>query len=215
MDNQLAAFRHYVLTVVQARTTNPQHDYVSALIPAMAEAGIRDPMVLADTIILLFADAVENVDRGIASVVQSLLSNPDQFAALRGVPERTGAAIEEALRIESPAQAIARVARSDTEIHGTAIKQDSTVLLILGAANRDPAQFPAPDRFDIARPRQAYLSFGKGKHSCLGAQLAKAETEAAVAAFLAHAPNVRLVDDAPQWLARPGHRWLAHLRLAL
>jgi pimeloyl-[acyl-carrier protein] synthase len=210
MDRQLAEFRRYVGEVVQARVREPRSDYISTLLAAMG-GGER---VVIDTIILIFADAIENVDRAIATAIWLLLKHPPAYRRLKDDPVLAGGAVDEVLRYDSPAQIIARVAREDIVWQGETIKAESAVLLALGAANRDVRQFEEPDRFAITRGPTAYLSFGKGKHSCIGGSLVKREMEAALQAFVAFAPAPTLLEQTPTWLPRQGHRWLAHLRLA-
>jgi pimeloyl-[acyl-carrier protein] synthase len=213
MDRQLTAFREEVGHVVDQRRREPKDDYISRLLAAADEDEQFDRKTLIDTVILLFADAIENVDRAIASTVWLLLRDPPTYQMLVEQPTHIGSAVDEALRFESPAQIIARVAREDLEWGGKIIRADVPVLLALGAANRDPSQFSEPDRFDINRGRTAYVSFGKGKHSCIGGTLVKLEIEAALKALIVEMPLLRLLDPEPVWMARPGHRWLSHLRL--
>ncbi len=125
-------------------------------------------------------------------------------------------AVEECLRFDSPVQATSRVLSEDAEIGGHCIPKGEEIGLLLGAANRDPAVFPDPDRFDVGREEaRQHLSFGHGIHFCLGANLARAEGQAALAGLLRHFPDFSLADEALEW--RPGFlfRGVERLRLHL
>jgi cytochrome P450 len=211
IDARLTSFRAYFTQLVEAHRAAPRPDLISALLAAWdAEAGLA-PAQLVDTLILLFADAVENVDRCIATAVALTLRHPEVHARLAADNGLIGKVVGEVLRYDSPAQHIARIARDDLEIGGVAVPRDSVVLLLLGSANRDPDEFPEPDRFDIDRGKNTYLSFGKGKHSCIGGTLVRWETEAALLALVRRFPDMRLADAPLQFMARPGHRWLSRL----
>jgi cytochrome P450 len=88
------------------------------------------------------------------------------------------------------------MAKTDLEIHGTKIPKGDWLYLVVGAANRDPAQFPAPDRFDVTRVENKHLAFGAGNHFCLGAPLARLEAQIAVRALREHFPKLR-IDEEP------------------
>jgi cytochrome P450 len=109
-------------------------------------------------------------------------------------------AIEEFLRYDSSVQTTSRVALETVDVGGTSIPEGEAVLCLLGAANRDPAAYPEPDRLDIRRPNIRPLSFGGGIHHCLGAQLARIEAEVAIAALLHRLPELTLDNPAqPDW----------------
>ena len=215
IDHRLTSFRAYFAELVEARRNAPCEDLLSALLAAWAEAPELSDAQLVDTLILLFADAIENVDRCNAAAVALTLQHPQVHARLLADPSLAAWITNETLRYESPAQHIARIARADLEFEGVAIPADSVVLLLLGAANRDPDEFPNPDRFDIDRSKNTYLSFGKGRHSCIGGSLVRWETEAGLAAFFARFPAARLASDHLRFLPRPGHRWLERLDVSL
>jgi cytochrome P450 len=163
---------------------------------------------------LLFADGVENVHAGIANAALALLDRPDQLARLREDPELAPRAADECLRFESPAQFVGRVAREGLALHGRDVKPEAPVLLMLGAANRDPERFPDPDELDVTRSPNPFLSFGRGRHSCVGAGLVRAEVAAALGA-LARLSRLEPAGSRPRWLPRPGHRWLEALPVTL
>lgn len=164
--------------------------------------------LVVDHLMLLWADGIENVDKGIAAAVATLLRHPAQWRALCADPGLAKAAAAECLRFESPAQYIARIVLEDFELHGQMLRRGQAVLLLLGAANRDERQFEHADRFDIHRPPAAALSFGRGAHSCIGATLARSELEQALAALAVQLPQLALASDRLEWQARAAHRWL-------
>jgi cytochrome P450 len=147
--------------------------------------------------------------------VLTLLRHPEQWERLRREPELLPGAVEEVLRYQSPVQrATFRVATEPLEIAGVRIEAGERVSAGIGAANRDPAAFPDPDRFDVAREPNRHLAFGVGIHYCLGAALARLEARVAWTALLATCPDLRLADEEPVWAANSSFRGLLELRVA-
>jgi len=212
VDCSLRDYRQYFMDQIAQRRRHPDSGFISALV---AGGGELPEVVMADTCMLLFSDGIENVDAAIASSVLSLLGQRAQWDWLVRHPQQLGAAVEECLRHESPAQFIARVAAEDVELHGRHVSADSAVLLMLGAANRDPQRFVRPERLDIRRQGAAPLGFGRGHHSCIGARLAKLQIEAALDALLRRFPRLALTRARVAWRDRLGHRWWRHLPVIL
>ena len=132
-----------------------------------------------------------------------LAEHPDQLRELARDPSCIPAAVEEMLRYESPAQALPRRARRDLELLGRRIPADARVLLVWGAANRDPREFADADRFDVRRTIRRHLALGHGVHSCLGASLARLEARVAFEELLAQIPDFAL-EAKPGWITS---RW--------
>jgi cytochrome P450 len=107
-------------------------------------------------------------------------------------------AVHELLRFDSPTHAVPRVALRDIELGGCTIPARSFVFAVVGAANRDPDQFPDPDRLDFDRDARTHLSFGQGIHFCLGAPLARLQAQIAFATLLRETPGLEIVAE-PQW----------------
>ena len=116
-------------------------------------------------------------------------------------------AVDEYLRFESPAQYVARTCLEDFEWNGTQIKKDSSVILLLGSANRDEEVFDKSDSFDITRSPNKHLSFGQGRHSCLGGNLVELEFASLLRAFTRHFQSIKQTSNI-SWQARKGHRWM-------
>jgi len=214
-DEALAAFRAYFAELVAARREKPGDDLISRLIAEEEDDQRLSEAELVDTCLLIFSDGVENVDAAIANMLLALHRHPDEMRRLRGSPDLVAGAVQEALRYDSPAQVIARVAREDMSLDGREIRRDQAVFLALGAANRDPAVFADPERFDVGRDASALLTFGKGRHSCIGAPLVRLQVEGALRVLLEATAAIEVDAGALAWTARAGHRWLERLPVRL
>jgi cytochrome P450 len=188
-------FVEYFRGLVNARRKQPRQDLLTALMQA-EEAGDRlsEAELFSNCLMLIFAGH-ETTTNLIGNATLALLQHPQQLQALRSNPALMANAIEESLRYESPAQATMRTAIEDVPLGGKTIGKGQPVWLLVGAANRDPAQFPNPDRFDITRKEIKHLAFGAGIHFCLGAPLARLEGQIALAAMLKRFANLRLGTD--------------------
>lgn len=142
----------------------------------------------------------ETTSNLIANAVQLLLAHPAELEHLRSEPTLVGGAIEEALRMESPNQLGNRTAAEDAEIGGSAVAAGTILTLCIGAANRDPAVFPEPDRFDITRSPNPHLAFGAGIHTCAGLNVARLEAQVAVLSLVQRFPGLQ--SDGPAIRAR-------------
>ena len=191
-----AALCEYFAPILRARRAEPKDDLISAL----AEAEI-DGEKLADEEIysflrLLLPAGVETTYRSLGSLLLGLLSDPAQLDAIRADRSLLPQAIEEGVRWEPPLLTITRVATRDTELGGVPIPEGSTVMPMLGSANRQEDRYRDPDTFDIFRPARAHLGWGHGVHVCLGMHLARLEMRTAVNLLLDRLPNLRLDPDA-------------------
>lgn len=165
----------YFRDLIAQRRHDPTNDLIGALIQLHDEGDRLSEDELVATIVLLFAAGFETTTNLIGNGLVTLLRNPDQTRRLRDDPSLVPAAVEEMLRFESSVQLDARTSLEPAEIAGTRIPAGQVVLTLLGAANRDPARYPDPDRFDVTRSNQQHISFAAGIHYCLGAPLARLE----------------------------------------
>jgi cytochrome P450 len=162
------------------------------LAAAARSGGLTVGEVISNAAVQLFG-GIETTEGMICNAVLHLLSDPAQLGLVRAEPGLLPAAVEESLRLEPAAAVVDRYATRDASIYGAGIRRGDPVTVSLAGANRDPAVFPEPDRYDIRRPNSArHLAFARGPHFCLGAHLARLETTAAVAALLGGLPGLTL-----------------------
>jgi cytochrome P450 len=169
--------------------------------PVLAEAARSGELTIGEVIsnaaVQLFG-GIETTEGMICNAMLHLLSDPAQLGLVRADPWLLPAAVEESLRFEPAAAVVDRYATRDIGIGGAGIRRGDPVTVSLTGANRDPAVFPEPDRYDIRRPNSArHLAFARGPHFCLGAHLARLEATTAVAALLGGLPGLRLDPDQP------------------
>ncbi len=182
--------------IIAERRRAPHEDLISTLARAELD-GVRlsDEQILAFLRLLAPAGA-ETTYRSSSNLLFGLLSHPEQLDAVRSRPERIPQAIEEGLRWECPLLSILRTATMDTEVGGAMIPQGAAVAVNLGAANRDPARWPDPDRFDIFREPKPHIAFALGPHVCLGMHLARMETRVLLETLFDRLPGLRLDPEA-------------------
>jgi hypothetical protein len=196
------AFVEYLRKLVAARRASPQDDLVSGLIAAQEQnEALTEDEIIGTSLILLGAGH-ETTTNLIGNGLLALARHPAERARLAASPALMPSAVEELLRFDSPVQATSRMLREEMVIEGQSIAAGEEAVLLLGAANRDPAAFPEPDRLDVARRDNRHLAFGFGIHFCPGAGLARLEGELAVGTLLRHAPRFELTTD--KLVRRPG-----------
>jgi cytochrome P450 len=184
---------------VAERRRTPGDDLLSVLIAAEEDGERLTEDELVSTANLLFGAGHETTVNLIGNGLLALLRHPDQLAMLAGEPALVPNAVEELLRYDSPAQLIRRWAREDLELGGVQLAAGDELLLVVGAANRDPERFGDPDVADVGRTDVRHVSFGGGPHHCLGAMLARMEAQVAFATLLRRLPDIRLATDVVQW----------------
>jgi cytochrome P450 len=190
-DEAAAALRAYYADLLDRRRRDPRADLISALVRALdaGEREITEDELVSNLVILFNASFVTTVYL-LSGGVPLLLARPDLAAALPDDAELARGCVREILRYESPVQFLTRTARRATAVAGVPIPADGTVLLLLGAANRDPRRFADPDAFDPRRPDTGSLAFGAGPHFCLGAAVARLEGEIALRRLFARFPGL-------------------------
>jgi len=175
---------------------NPGDDLMSQIIQASDEGARLNHEELLATAGLVLAAGFETTVNLLGNGIRMLLDSPQHLETLSARPELWPNTVEEILRLDSPVQMSARVARKDLEIAGTPVKRGDLVILHLAGANRDPKVFTDPHRFDVERDNAGkHLSFSGGRHFCLGAALARAEGEVGLRTFFERFPDARLAGD--------------------
>ena len=192
----------WVRGFIDERRATPGDDLVSGLIATAESEDALDENELVSTCVLLLAAGHQTTMHGIGNATLALLRQPGAEAAARAESALTASAVEELVRYDSPLQRVWRTARTDLEIAGERIQAGDDVVLVLGAANRDPAVFQEPDRLEFGRSANRHLGFGHGAHFCLGAALARLEMRVALTRLLGRLPALELATDDLEW--RPG-----------
>ena len=192
-----SALAGYFRELIAERRSTPRADMLTDLIAA-EEAGdkLSENELLATCILLLVAGHETTVNL-IGNGTLALLRHPDQLQRLRDNPGLIGTAVEELLRFDGPVQRTARIPSEDVTIGGKLIPKGDMVMPFIGAADRDPAQFPEPDRLDIGRTDNRHIAFGWGIHFCLGAPLARVEGQIAINTLVRRLPKLALATEAP------------------
>jgi cytochrome P450 len=193
------AIADYFRDLISKRRGEPRDDLISALIAAEEQGDLLSEDELIATCILLLIAGNETTTHLIGNGMLTLLRNPEQRRRLQTDPSLIDTAVDEILRYEGSVQMTSRVVDHDLEFRGQRFEEGQVVLLLLGAANRDPAQFPDPDRFDVARRPNRHLAFGQGIHYCLGAPLALAEAQIAFQTLLRRLPAPEAAFEEPEW----------------
>jgi cytochrome P450 len=214
----------YFTDLVEARRADPRDDLLSALLaaqgpsgPSSGELAAGDKLTHAEllsTATLLFIAGFETTMNLVGNGTLALLRNPAEMGRLRDDPTLVRPGVEELMRYDGPVHITARIATTDVEIGGEAIRAGEQVVVSLAAANRDPEQFPDPDRLDVSRSPNRHLALGGGPHFCLGAALARIEGQAAFGALLRRFPHLELATEQPTYRDHFVIRGLTDLKVA-
>ncbi len=193
------AFDAYFRAIVEARRAEPRDDILSALVQAEDEGERLTERETLNMLRLLLIAGNETTANLIGNGILALLRNPEQLQRLRDDPALIPSAVEELLRFDSPVQTDFRRVLEDCEVNGFPVRKRDNVVVLLGAANRDPAAFDDPDRLDVGRDQGPHLSFGRGIHHCLGAPLARLEGRIALEMLLERFATVGLATYRPRF----------------
>ncbi len=214
LGNQaVTGFTAYLETLVERRRAapgDPARDVLTRLIAGEADGERLTAAELLHNCIFLLNAGHETTTNLIGNALVLLHDHPDQRAKLLADPALIRTCVEEVLRTESSNQLGNRITTAAVTLHGISLPPGTQLALCIGAANRDPAVFPDPDRFDIQRSPNRHLAFAAGPHQCVGMSLARLEGTVAIAAFVARFPNYRL-DGPPQRGMRARFRGFAHI----
>jgi cytochrome P450 len=206
--------------LIAERRRKLEDDLLSALIEAKLEGEDGKPTSLDDKellgfCLLLGSAGHETTARLICNSAVTLARHPDQRRELAAAPDLLPNAVEEFLRYDPPSQVQGRWSTRAVELHGVTIPKDVRVLLLTGAAQRDPREYEDPDRFDIHRTVEKQLSFGYGQHLCLGKSLARQECRIAFEEILARFPDYEVDEDNLAWAHNNNVRGYAKVPMRL
>ena len=186
---------NYTRAMARRRRSRPAEDVLSAIVAEQdGAAGLSDREVFQFVALLLVAGN-ETTTNLIGNAVHALLRHPEACARVAADPALVPAAVEETLRWDAPIQMVFRTATQDATLAGVRIPKGDRVAVLLGSANRDERRFPDPDRFELDRDAGGIVSFGFGKHFCLGASLARLEARVALEALAPRLPLLRLTEE--------------------
>jgi len=184
-------FERYFLSLYEVRKQKPGDDLMSLFQSGEESGRLSAAEVVAQCQLILGAGHATTIDQ-LANGVYTLLRHEGAWEQLAASPELVKSAVEEIIRFDPSVTLVKRVATEDMVLHGKKIEAGQLVLLALAAANRDPAVFENPERFDVARTPNKHLGFGVGHHQCLGMSLARIELEAALRKLLMRFPRLSL-----------------------
>ena len=208
------AFNDYFRPIIQARREEPESDIVSALARAEDQGEVLTEHETLNMLRLLLIAGNETTTNLIGNGMLALLRNPHELERLRADPSLIPAAVEELLRFDSPVQTDFRGALEDCEVNGAPVRKGENIVLLIGSANRDPAEFAEPDRLDIGRSESSHISFGRGIHHCIGAPLARLEGRIVLEVLLERFASIRLLDERPAYRGGVVLRGLESLPIA-
>ncbi|EFE71035.1 cytochrome P450 [Streptomyces viridosporus] len=196
----LVSLDDYLGALVARRRAEPGDDLISQV---LREGRVGDSVTEEEFVGMLTQMAFaggETTSNLIANTVLALHTRPDQLAAVRAEPELAQGAVEETLRLDGPSKMSIRTAARDLDLDGRTLRAGDRIFLVTAAANRDPARFPDPGRFDVRRSGATHLGFGFGAHFCIGAALARLVAVAAVRTLVCDHPGLTLADPGrPTW----------------
>jgi cytochrome P450 len=189
-------FTEFVAPILEQRRDDPGDDLISTLATTEVEGERLTDEEIFSFLLLLFPAGADTTYLGLGNILLALLTHPDELERVRADPETEGRwAAEEGLRWNAPVAFIPRRSPVDVVWHGVEIPAGSFLQLAIVSANRDPAVFADPDRFDVGRRPTSVLTFGFGTHFCLGAHLARAELETTLRVLVTRLPRLRLAGD--------------------
>jgi len=197
--HSIQKFKDYLRVVVAEHRAHPKDDLIDALLQAEDREGVLSENELLMNCIGLFGGGHETTINAIGNGILALLRNPGEMQRLRDNSALIVSAVDELLRYDGPVQFTARVAKQTTEIGGKKIYKGQSIMLMLGAANRDPLQFQDPDTLNISRQDNRHLAFGNNIHYCIGAALARLEIQIAIMTILRRMPALQLASAPLEW----------------
>jgi len=189
----------YFDDLIEQRKDTPGDDMISGLLEGDGQGNVLTREEMTGMLTLVLFAGHETTTNLLSGLVKTLDRHPDQYDLLRRDPDLVPGAVEEMLRYDGPVKLVVRYVSEDVELGGKTLRRGDRAFMVLAAANRDPEKFAEPDRFDITRSPNPHLGFGRGIHTCLGAQLARLETRVALTRILERLPGLRLAQE-PEYL---------------
>lgn len=193
----------------------PGENVLSLMLASQEDGDALSHQELLSQCMLLLIAGHETTRNLIGNGLATLFRYPDAMAQLRRNPDIVRSAVEEFLRFEGPLQGASRVVTQGMEFCGEKLQAGQAFLTLIGCANRDPSQFPEPDRLDLTRKNNSHLAFGAGPHACLGLHLARLEAQIAFPALLTRFPGIELRESDLAWSETLTLRGLKHLNVVL
>ncbi len=194
----LAAMHAFFDRLLERKRSERADDVLGVLAREEAESARLEPGELAGLAMTLVAGAFGTTSHLVGNAVRALLAHPGAWERLVRDSSLASAAVEETLRYDGPAFSVQRNATVDLELGGVRLRAGDRLYCVLHAANHDPAVFPAPERFDLDRPRSTHVALGAGTHFCLGASLTRLEAEVALRVLARRAPDLELAGPTPR-----------------
>ena len=207
----MAELKEYLQDAAAQRRTEPKDDLLSALVAAEDQGDSFSEDELYSMCAMLTFAGHETTTILIGNGILTLLQHPSELERLRQDPSLLESAVEEVIRYTGPVQAISRMVLEDLQIGDNQIAKGERISMNIASANRDPAQFSDPYRFDIQRNEGRHLGFGFGIHFCLGAALARMEAQAVIGSVVRRMPELRLEEPGIEWRNSPVLRGLKTL----
>jgi cytochrome P450 len=204
-------FAAYAAGLLDERRRHPGNDLLTAMVEVTDGHERLSQEELLSLVVTLYSAGHRTTRDLFCNGLLTLLRHPEQYADIVNNPSLVSRAINEFLRFETPTQYVARVPAADVEISGVSFTASTPTLVLLAAANRDPAHFSRPDEFDIRRQEDASLSFAAGPHYCVGAALARMESEVMLSAITRRWPRLMLAEPTPQWWSSGPFRGIGQL----
>lgn len=204
----------YFLAIAAQRRSQPADDLITTLVALEEEGDKLSEQELVSMCTFLLVAGHETTMALLSNGLLALLRHPEAMGNLAQDPQCIRSAVEELLRYDSPIQHQTRVARQSFEFAGARIEEGERVLLMLGAANRDPAQFTAPDQLDLHREPNRHVAFGLGPHYCIGAPLARLEAQVAFPEILRRFPRIQLEEGPLPWRVHTSNRNPVSMRVS-
>ncbi|GAA1013153.1 cytochrome P450 [Acrocarpospora pleiomorpha] len=215
MNTAEVEFREYVAEQLDERRSTPREDILSLLVHAEVD-GVRltDREIIAN-VLFLFVAGHETTVNLIGNGLLALLRHPDQLRMLRENPEMITDAMDEITRYDAPVQIVSRLLTDDVALEDVTLPAGAKVMLLFGAASRDPARYRDPDRLDLTRTGIKTLAFSSGPHYCIGAALGKLETSVVLTELLRRYSRIELTSENLVWRPNVSFRGLQRLPLRL